>query len=862
VTGIGPHSADVTLPGRPVHDFALTDLGEAGTGHTLTGSADSGYTDRWTLTGGVGPVPPDVSSLTFDAGRDTVFAPTQSGGCHLGTHPADGREVVCPVSPEDREVSLVVESTSSTLGAAEVTLQPAEPYDDPDPTDNTRTVTGLRPGTRLVLTSGEEQVHQQAGGGYPLSARVTGIRAGVTSVTLGLSGGLSFVTTSTPGCTIPHPTASGPAAPRLVCEGLEDGTAVNVTVASDTPARATAMTLTATPDSAHVDVGDQNIATVSLVPAYDFAMSDLTLTGHTVAADTDTYALTSTVHALPAGLDAVTFELAAGGTFAGTQDADCLIQDGTHVRCAGLHEDRRIAFSVTSTSTASHAASIRLLRPAGYDDPRSDDDAGAATGLPPGVDLHLADLRLAELDPEDESPSDGQHVVATALTGVRAGLDAVTYALSGDATFTKVTGDGCELGDRTVTCRHPGDGPVTFTLTSGHVRSATPVTIAAEPSAPFVETDASDNRRSTTLAPRPTYDFGIGALSLGDRTVGGGVDHLTVSTRLRAVPTGVPGVVLALSGGTFSLEGTGCARTDDTHVICDDLSTARSVRLRVDSASSTAHPLRLTIQAPRGYDDPDPGDDSATAQLTPGVDLALGPLTPADPVPTGGGYQVTGVLTGVRTGPVTLEVSGGATVAAASCPVTGATEVTCAAPTNGTRVSLTLSPDRPAARTIVTVRASAAGLEELQGADNSASASLAPDVTITSLTELIDGPVLAHVRVQVTGVPDGVSTVRLHLSGTGVGLGTGKVHLSTGAAGADGEGGVDCYTSDSTGRAMAEGVDLTCTRVTSASAGSFFIDTRLAHPHLSSRTVTYTIVPVGIDQGPHAANDSRDITVR
>jgi hypothetical protein len=194
--------------------------------------------------------------------------------------------------------------------------------------------------------------------------------------------------------------------------------------------------------------------------------------------------------------------------------------------------------------------------------------------------------------------------------------------------------------------------------------------------------------------------------------------------------------------------------------------------------------------------------------------------------------------------------------------VTGATAVTCAAPTNGTRVSLTLRPDRPAARTIVTVSASADGLEELQGADNSASASLAPDVTITSLTELIDGPVLAHVRVQVTGVPDGVSTVRLHLSGTGVGLGTGKVHLSTGAAGADGEGGVDCYTSDSTGRAMAEGVDLTCTRVTSASAGSFFIDTRLAHPHLSSRTVTYTIVPVGIDQGPHAANDSRDITVR
>jgi hypothetical protein len=151
---------------------------------------------------------------------------------------------------------------------------------------------------------------------------------------------------------------------------------------------------------------------------------------------------------------------------------------------------------------------------------------------------------------------------------------------------------------------------------------------------------------------------------------------------------------------------------------------------------------------------------------------------------------------------------------------------------------------------------------ELAPADNSVTATLAPDLVLGAVTQTADNPQYASVRVSVSGVPPGATTVRLRLGGAAAGLGTGETHFTDGASGADGEGNVDCYTSDASGNAAANGLYATCTGVGTATAGAFYVDTRLAHRHLTDSQVDLTVVPVGVDEGTHGGNNSRALTVR
>jgi hypothetical protein len=163
----------------------------------------------------------------------------------------------------------------------------------------------------------------------------------------------------------------------------------------------------------------------------------------------------------------------------------------------------------------------------------------------------------------------------------------------------------------------------------------------------------------------------------------------------------------------------------------------------------------------------------------------------------------------------------------------------------------------------VTARAAAA-FTELDDADNAATTSLAPDVVLESVqvTGHRDVNRQALVRVEVAGVPAGVGTVRVRLSGAPVGTGSGQVHLTDGASGANGEGDVSCHTSDADGAAVTNGVYATCTGVRSAAGGRFYLDLRLAHPHGTDGRVTFTVLPVGVDQGTHGGNDALDATIR
>ena len=103
--------------------------------------------------------------------------------------------------------------------------------------------------------------------------------------------------------------------------------------------------------------------------------------------------------------------------------------------------------------------------------------------------------------------------------------------------------------------------------------------------------------------------------------------------------------------------------------------------------------------------------------------------------------------------------------------------------------------------------------------------------------------------------------MRLELSGAAAGTDTGKVHFTSGASGADGEGNVDCFTSNASGNAVTNGLYATCTGVTGAKAGAFYVDTRLAHPSGTASQVVVTVIPVDVDEGSHRANNSGALTL-
>jgi hypothetical protein len=103
--------------------------------------------------------------------------------------------------------------------------------------------------------------------------------------------------------------------------------------------------------------------------------------------------------------------------------------------------------------------------------------------------------------------------------------------------------------------------------------------------------------------------------------------------------------------------------------------------------------------------------------------------------------------------------------------------------------------------------------------------------------------------------------VRIHLTGEGVGTGGGSVHFTAGPNGANGQGPVGCYTSDAGGSRTSVGVWATCYGVAADDDGSFYIDMRLAHPAGTARAVTFTVVPVGVDEGPFDGDNSRALTI-
>ena len=603
--------------------------------------------------------------------------------------------------------------------------------------------------------------------------------------------------------------------------------------------------------------------TAALVPSWNFAIGALTRTSHRLDGAVDEYTLSGSVRRLPGGLDTLSFDLTDGGTFAASQDGGCARVSDTRVTCDGLADGGLVEFHVRSAAAVAHPTRIALRVPDGYDDPTPGDDAASVT-VQPGVDL-----ALAALDPDNESPTndDDEHLVATTLSGVRPGLGRVTYLLTGSAAFVRADAAGCTADGRTMTCTHPADGDVTFTVRATDVRAATPVGITVARPDP-VRRAGRGGQRQPHGSGRPSDVRLLRGRTRARRARRGRAAATTSpwASRSRRCRPGSPAVTFAVTGGSFAADQpAGCSPVDAFHVGCGDLATDRTVRFRVDSDLAARHPVVITLQTPRRYDDPTAGNDAATLTVTPGTDLHVGPLTPVDPQAKGDLYTVTSVVTGVRTGPVTFTLTGGATAVGSSCTVSTGTKVICGAPSDGMRVSFTLRPDHPSSGADVTLTATPApSLLELDPTDNAAGTTLTPDVSLDSLTvttHRLDNE-QAVVRARLSGAPSTLDVIRIRISGAAVGTGNGQVHLTDGVSGADGEQGVDCYTSDVTGKGLADGVYATCTGISTATNGAFFVDMRLAHPHGTNSDVTFTVLPVGVDERARTANNARVLTVR
>ena len=587
------HTTSLTLPGRPTHDFSLTGL-------TVTGHTVAGETDTYQVAGTVGDLPSDVDGLDLAVTGAGIAAQQADPRCHPAT--VDGAEVVhCSGLRTHPDFSLTLTSSQAVSHAVTVTVLPADPYDDPepDPTSDADTVT-VSPGTNLTLTTPAGALSRGDGGSYAVPVTLGGVRGDLPAVVLTLAGGATYAENQ-PDCTRISDT-------RLRCADPVDGD-LTLRVVADDPTHATDLTVTATPGGDFEQLGAGNVARPSLRATYDFSIGELTRTAQTVSGGTDSYTLRTTVGDRPSGVDPLTLTV-TGARFAPGQP-DCTYDDATHVRCGSGPVD----LVVTSTTTASHSIGVSLGTPAGYDDPTPGNDTRSIT-VKPGVDLSLADL-----DPDNESPAndDARHLVSTRLAGTRAGLGSVTYTLTGNATFVGANVPGCTADGTTLVCTDPADGPVTFTVQARDVHVATDIRIAVAAPNGFLELDGSDNSDGVRLLPRPTYDFSMGALRAGTHTVSGATDHYTLTSQVAAVPAGVSGLTFAVTGGTFATgQGAGCSRVDATHVSCGDLGSARDVQLRVESTSDAAHDVGLSLQVPRGYDDPDASNDSRSIAVTPG----------------------------------------------------------------------------------------------------------------------------------------------------------------------------------------------------------------------------------------------------
>jgi RNA polymerase sigma factor (sigma-70 family) len=362
----------------------------------------------------------------------------------------------------------------------------------------------------------------------------------------------------------------------------------------------------------------------------------------------------------------------------------------------------------------------------------------------------------------------------------------------------------------------------------------------------------------------PAFDFAAPVLDpTSVHRVDGEVDRYDFTTTA-VLPPRVQGLVYLLGDGArFRAADAGsCTVTRTSTMTCPDVGNGDRVALPLQAESlAAAEDVGLSVRPLLRFDDP-PADNRTTLTLRPGVDLSLTDPVAGQQSPLGvhlvvvrlGGQQrAMSTLTFTLTGDATFICS-----PAEDCsPKTLTTSGSAPGP-----VTLPVRVDNPLGATAVAIEAEPGEpYDEVEPADNTVRVRLAPDLTMASVFLTPNRPPppgRALVRATVSGAPTTLTEIRIGVSGAPAA----QVGLTDGAEGADGEGDVDCYTSDADGTAAQESQFATCTNVRIAPNGRFYVDMRVTRPLGGVRTpVTFAVQGVGVDEDGKTANNTKTLTI-
>lgn len=471
-----------------------------------------------TLTGS-----PDLPSrvlVALSANHDGI---TFQGNADCAVQQADQRLVSCstPAAAGSRSSR----SAARTTGDASYTLRipldipPGQPdthlqlmvsvpdgYDDPVTSDNTAELDYLAPAPPAFpvdLAMGPLQVLGQDAGSdgtdvFHLRTHVAGVPSGAP-VTFRLDGVATFGDPFTSGCARDDDT-------HVTCTllGSESDLDFKVLLTSD---QAQTVSIGASAPAGYADSDPANNTTPSTVleptPEIDLAMGDLVQEHHSAdAAGTDQFALSGTLHGLPASVDHTTFTL-TGGNASFADSPDCQVdQDASRVTCTRPGADDRVRFAVNLSDASAEPVTIRVDIPDGYVDTNpSNDSASMTLSATPRTDVAVNAPASVPVD------ADGQATVHTTLSGVN-GLPSLTLMLGGDP--AKFAGDppgGCGAGssltDTTVICVNPSEHVDLVVQPDNPAASSSVMITAAVPDG-WIDENPVNDTATTVLNAEPT----------------------------------------------------------------------------------------------------------------------------------------------------------------------------------------------------------------------------------------------------------------------------------------------------------------------------------------------------------------------
>ena len=570
----------------PSYDFALGSLEE--TGHTLAGDVDR-YDVSTTA-----DLPHRVHGLRYHLGAAATFRDVDGDGCTVGDA---GATLTCPDVADGDTVVLPLAADSLTAPATpQLRVEPVVTFDDLDPGNDSAPVT-LAPGADLSLPElAVFSANPDRNGLVTLHGRLAGARDGMAGVSYEAVGA-TFPEDRNPDCTVTSSTV-------LSCPKAGNGDVVLV-VRSPDRHLATDASIGAYPRPPFVSVGSGHTASVTLPdrPTHDFSLDGLTVTGHTVAGETDTYQVAGTVGPLPSGVDGLDLAVTGAGVAAQQADPRChpTAVDGADVHCSGLRTDPDFSLTLTSSQTVSHAVTVTALPADPYDDPDPTSDADTVT-VSPGTNLTLT-TPAGALSRGDG----GSYAVPVTLGGVRGDLPAVVLTLAGGATYAENQPDCTRVSGTRLRCADPVNGDLTLRVVADDPAHATDLTVTATPGGDFEQLGAGNVARPSL---RATYDFSIGELTRTAQTVSGGTDRYTLRTTVGDRPSGVDPLTLTVTGARFAPSQPDCTYVDATHVRCG----SGPVDLVVTSTTTASHSIGLSLGTPPGTTTPPPATTPAASR--------------------------------------------------------------------------------------------------------------------------------------------------------------------------------------------------------------------------------------------------------